>query len=95
MSLEFKFGTYVKTTWYQIQMQKFYTMNRTLYMNILEHRDEANVPLQQVQHAVIGRWATAELGFQCPPVLHGQIGRPAPLAPASCAASSAGPWTPA
>ena len=33
MSLEFKFGTCVKTTWrtwYQIQMPKYYPMNRTL-----------------------------------------------------------------
>ncbi len=41
-----------------------------------EHGEEANVPLQQVQHPVVGCRAAARLSFQRPDVVGGQIGRP-------------------
>jgi hypothetical protein len=40
-----------------------------------EHGEEANIPLKQVQHSVVGRRAAARLSFQRPDVVGGQIGR--------------------
>jgi hypothetical protein len=46
LSLEFKFGTCAKTTWrtwYQIQMQKYYPINRTIKQKFWQHSCEQNL----------------------------------------------------